>query len=110
MGEIARRVVRKHLDQSAFIALWKRVVVEHQVVVLILRMALHRLPGPGVFLGGVVQHQIDAQADAADAQGGGHLGEILHRAVGRVHGAVIHHRIAAVAVAGARLQAGHECT
>ena len=56
----------------------------------------------------VVEDEVDADGDAALAQAPGDRLEIVHGAKARVDLAVIHHRVAAVGLAGARLQAGHE--
>ncbi len=61
-----------------------------------------------MLLGGVVEHQVDAQADAALTQQPGQRFQIVHGAVGRIDGAIVHHRIAAVAVAGSGLEARHQ--
>jgi len=108
MGEIARRVVGKHLHKRFGIAPGLSQAVNHPVVILIFRRAVL---GPGrrfMLLGGAVQHQIDAQADAACPHCAGHRRQILHRAQCRDDRAMVHHEIAAVTVTRARLQAGHE--
>jgi hypothetical protein len=61
-----------------------------------------------VLLGGVVAHQVDAQADVVVAQLAGQVGQIGHAAQPGIHLAVIHHGVAAVVGGGAGLEQGHE--
>ena len=108
MGEIAGGIVGKNLDQRLFIGLRHVGAVEHQIHVLRRLVALCGALGPVVFLGGMVQHKVDTKRDAALAQLCRNRFEIIERAIGRVDVAIIHHRIAAIGITGARLQTGHE--
>ena len=58
--------------------------------------------------GGVVEHQVDAQAHVALVQRAGDLLEVVHRAQPRVHRAVVRHGVAAVVLPRPRLQQRHE--
>ena len=98
----------ENLDEALGILAGQGGRAEHPVIVLVALVALAGSPRPVMFLGGVVQDQVDAHTHAALAQGRGDGFEIGHGAERRIDFAVVHHRVAAVAVAGARLQAGHE--
>ena len=99
---------RENLDQRLLILFRRLVSVEHPVVILVLLVALLGLFGPFMLLGGVVEHQINADAHALGAQGCRHLLKVGHRAERGIDRPVILDRIAAVAVARTRLEAGHE--
>ena len=58
--------------------------------------------------GGVVEHEVDAQAHAPLVQLPGDLLEVGHRAQPRVDRAVVRDRVAAVVLPGPRLQQRHE--
>jgi hypothetical protein len=63
---------------------------------------------PRVLAGGVVEHQVHAQADAARPERTGQLRQLVHRAQARVHLPVVGHRVAAVVGALARGQQRHQ--
>ena len=83
-------------------------VVEHPVVVLVRPLAGPAPSGPIMFLGRVVQDKIDADAHAAGRSAAVTASRSAMVPSARIDLAVVHHRIAAVAVAGAWLQARHE--
>lgn len=58
--------------------------------------------------GGVVEHEVDAQAHPALAQPRGEGLQVLHRAQPRVDGPVVGHRVPAVVLPVARAQQRHE--
>ena len=107
-GEVAGGLVGKDLDEGLFILFRQAVVVEHAIEGLVEGIAGLRLFRPFMFLGRVVQHHVDAGCHPSLAESAGDGLEILHRAKRGVDGAVVHHRIAAVGLAGAGFQARHQ--
>ena len=61
-----------------------------------------------MFLGDVIEHQVDHQRDAAFPQPLRHIREILHGAEVAADGTVVSHRVAAVVGALAGLQQRHQ--
>jgi hypothetical protein len=61
-----------------------------------------------VLAGGVVEHQVDADADAAPAQGGREVAEVVDVAEVGPHRAVVGHRVAAVVGCRPRGQQRHQ--
>ena len=84
-GEAARGEVGEDLRQRQLVLVGELPVGEDQVVVALARRRRPARPAAhGVLAGGVVEHQVDAEADAAPAQGGGEVAEVVDVAeVGR---------------------------
>ena len=107
-GEVAGGLGGEDLGQGLLVAAWGGVAGREDVVERLgLRIARGGAGGPVVLGRGVVEHHVDAGGDAGGAQGGAGGLEIAHGAEGRVGGAVVHDRVAAVAVARARAQERH---
>ena len=106
-GEVTRCLRGENLDQRLLVLPGQAVVIEHPVKRLIKRITRACLLGPSVFLGGVVQHHVDAGADTGGTQRQVGGLEIGHAAQGGVDAAVILDRIAPVRWPGPRQQAGH---
>ena len=106
--EAARREVGEHLRQRQLVLVGDVPVGEDQVVVALLGVAGPRGRRPGVLAGGVVEHQVDADADAAPAQGGREVAEVVDVAEVGPHRAVVGHRVAAVVGCRPRGQQRHQ--
>ena len=91
-------VVREDFAHGLLERVRHRPVREDPVVVAVRRVARGRLPGPLVFVGGVVEDEIDDEADAVRPQLGGKLTQLLHGAQLRVDVAVTGDGVAAVGV------------
>ena len=74
-----------------------RAILE-DVIVLVLFVARQCFFEPLMLCGGVVEHHVQHQADAAPVRFADKLLQILHRAVARVNGTVVGHIIAVVAL------------
>ena len=68
VGEGAGVLVGEDLAQRRLVGVGHRAVGEHAVVVLVLRVARQGLLRPVVLVGGVVEDEVDHQADACRAQ------------------------------------------
>ena len=75
----------------------RRAVLE-DVIVLVLFVARQCFFEPLMLGGGVVEHHVQHQADAAPVRLADKLLQILHRAVARVNGTIVGHIIAVVAL------------
>ena len=90
MGEAARRIIRENFDEGFFVLLGCVVGVEHPVEILICLVALFGFCRPGMFLCGVIEHEVDADGHVAGAQGCGDSFKIRHGAKLGVDRAIIH--------------------
>jgi hypothetical protein len=108
VGEAAGLKFGEDFAHGHFVLVGQRAVGKHEVVILVSWVAGGRFLRPVMFFGGVVADQVYAQADFFLAQLGGKMGQIGHCAQVVAHGAVVHHGVAAIAGAGARLEQGHE--
>ncbi len=96
--------MRKHLPQRGFVPVGQGAVGKVMVVVEITCIAGAGRLCPGVIVGGVIEHEVSAQADAGFAQAAGKRDQVVVAAQAWFHLAVIADRKAAVVVAGACAQ------
>ena len=108
VGEGARMLVGEDLPQRALVGVGHGAVGEEEVVVGVLGIAGQRALRPAVLVRGVVEDEIQHQADARGAQLVAKLAQVVHRAEARFHGAVVAHGIAAVVVALRSFEQGHQ--
>ena len=107
-GEVAGGEVGEDLRQGALVGVGLGTVGEDEEVVAVALLAGARPRRPLVLGGHVVENEVHHQRDALGAQFAGQVLEVVHGAQARAHGAVVGHRVAAVGVAGARGEQGHE--
>ncbi len=107
-GEVARREVGEDLRQRLLERVGEAAVGVDVEVVAVRRVPGAGAHGPVVLAGDVVEDQVEHQADAAPAQRGGELAQVVDRAEVGAHGAVVLHGVAAVVVAVAGLQQRHQ--
>ena len=108
LREAAGRGVREDLREGGRVPVGERAVTEDVVVVAVHGIAGGRAPGPRVLAGGVVHHEVDAQADAPAPQRGGELLEIGHVPEARIDRAVVHDGVPAVVRRRPGTQQRHE--
>ena len=108
LGEAARSGVGEHLGQRALVGVGFGAVRVDQVHLAVAGLAGQRLAGPFVLPRGVVEHQVDAQRDAALVQVACQRLQVGHGADPRVHLVVVGYRVAAVALPVARPQQRHQ--
>ena len=98
----------KTSGRRAFVGVGQLAVGEDEEVVAVRRLARTRLPGPLVLARHVVEHQVEAQADALPAQLAGELAQVLDAAQVGADAAVVHHRVAAVVGSRPWVQQRHQ--
>ena len=107
-GEVAGGEVGEDLRQGALVGVGLSAVGEDEEVVAVALLAGAGPHRPLVLGGHVVEDEVHHQGDALGAQLAGQVLEVVHGAQVGAHGAVVGHRVAAVGVAGARGEQGHE--
>ena len=107
-GERAGRAVREDVADRGLVRVGHVPVVEGEVEVRVRRVAGQPRLRPRVLAGGVVQHEVDAQAHPALAQRPGRGLQVVHGADPGVDGAVVHDGVAAVVLPRPRLEQGHQ--
>ena len=94
--EVARSEVGEHLRQARLERVRNGAVGVHVEVRPLLDVARPCGRCPGVLARHVVEHQVQAQADALRPQRGGEVAQVVDGAEVGPHRAVVHHRVAAV--------------
>ena len=107
-GEVAGGEVGEDLRQGALVGVGLGAVGEDEEVVAVALLAGAGPHRPLVLGGHVVEDEVHHQGDALGAQLAGQVLKVLHGAQVRAHGAVVGDRVAAVGVARARGEQGHE--
>ena len=108
VGEAARPLVGEDLAQGALVGVGLGAVREDEVVLGVVGVARQRSLRPAVLVGGVVEDEVEHQADAVLPQERGEGAQIVDGAQLRVDGAIVADGIAAVVVAFRRAEERHE--
>ena len=95
-GEVAGREVGEDLRQRGLVGIGHRAVLVDVEVGAPVAVAGAGGRGPGVLTGHVVEHQVEAQADALGAQRRGERAQVVDVTEVGAHGAVVHDGVAAV--------------
>ena len=107
-AEVAGRGVREDLRGGPLVFVGDRAIVVAEVVVLVFGVSGLGLHGPFVGGGGVVHHEVEAQADAGLAQFLGQGGQVGVGAERGVHGVEVLDRVAAVVLRVRHLEQRHQ--
>ena len=107
-GEVAGREVGKDLRQGRLVGVGHLPVVVDVEVGTLALVTRTRRRRPRVLTRDVVEHQVEAEADALLAQGRGERAEVVDGAEVGAHGAVVHDGVAAVVGRRSRRQQRHQ--
>ena len=107
-GEAARCEVGEHLRQRRLVGVGHLAVGVHVEEGPPVRVARPRRDGPLVLARDVVEHEVEAEADALAAQRGREVAQVVDRAEVGPHGAVVHDRVATVVGRRSRRQERHQ--
>ena len=108
LSEVAGSGGREHLRDGALELKRDIPVIEEEIALLHLLVALARRFSPRVVFAGVVHNEVKAYADIVFVTLGGQGFEILHRAELRLDALEIRYRVAAVAPVLGAFQKGHQ--
>ena len=108
LRERAGMLVGKDLPHRAVVGIGQRAVGEEQVKVLVACLAGHAALCPLVLVAGVVEDEVQHQADALPPQGGGQRAQVGQRAQGGVDLAVAADGVAAIAALLRALEGRHQ--